>query len=64
MGSSNLQNKIDNRYHSTGIQLSSPLFYQATPNKRKLTSPTPPLSANFESAKKVAIIYCSTSMLY
>ncbi|KAK2406091.1 hypothetical protein QL285_041872 [Trifolium repens] len=52
MGSSSLQNKVDNTYDSTGTQFTSPLFYQATPNKRKSTAPTPPTSANFKTAKK------------
>ncbi|GAU37309.1 hypothetical protein TSUD_354660 [Trifolium subterraneum] len=35
-----------------GVQFSSSLFYQATPNKRKSTAPTLPTSANSRSAKK------------
>ncbi|WJX86104.1 ubiquitin-conjugating enzyme, variant 2 [Trifolium repens] len=42
-------------YDSTGTQFSSPLFYQATPNKRKSTASTPPTSANLESAKKARL---------
>ncbi|XP_058746941.1 uncharacterized protein LOC131619921 [Vicia villosa] len=57
VGASNLQNKIDNTYQSTRIHLfpPSPLFYQATPNKRKSTAPNSSTSANFESGKKARL---------
>lgn len=56
IGSSNLQS------HSTTSLSSRPLNYQATPNKKKSTAPNPPTSANFESAKKVASKFSSSSM--